>query len=137
MCLLYQTRDLGSHIHSVAHAHHIDLHRGVQSVHLSYPRHFRCRQTKTYAEQRVGQIGQQTYEQDVRLQKGCEAGRYDLSAPGKKAVCKASWNTEHIQASDCYLTQQDAASLDVCKHYLHRAVAYHYDEYEIEQCRSS
>ena len=118
-----QTNSFTAHRNSMANRHHIDSHTGIQSIHLSYPRHFVSRQTYPYRKQWVLSVRQKSNIQDRCLQKRRQASGYDLLAPAVKAVGVAPRNPEHIQAPDSYLAKHYAASLDVCKHNFYRAVA--------------
>lgn len=121
------------HRNSMTNTHHINSDTGIKPVHLSYPRHFRCRKTKPHRKQSVLSVGKQSDIQYRCLQKSRQAGCYDLLAPAVKAVGVAPRNSEQIQTSHSYLTEHYSASLDVCKHNFYRAVAEQNYEKQAEQ----
>lgn len=138
--LLYHTINVKSsfsldHIHrfsphrnSMTNTHHIDSNAGIKPVHLSYPRHFVSRQAYPHSKQWVLSVRQKSDIQYRCLQKSRQASSDDLLAPAVKAVGVAPRNSEHIQAPDSYLAKHYAASLDVRKHDLYRAVTEKYDK---------
>ena len=131
--MFQHTDRFSSNRNRMANRHHIDSNAGIKPVHLSYLRHFVCRQAYPHRKQWVLSVSQKTDIQYRRLQKCSKASGYDLLAPAVKAVCVAPRNSEHIQASHCYLTQHYAASLDVRKHDLYRAVTEKYDKKQAEK----
>lgn len=124
---------LSPHRNSMTNTHHIDSHTGIKPVHLSYPRHFVSRQAYPHSKQWVLGVRQKSDIQYRCLQKRRQASGYDLLAPAVKSVCVAPRNSEHIQAPHSYLTQHYAASLDVRKHDLYRAVTEKYDKKQAEK----
>ena len=120
---MFQHTDcFSSHRNSMTNTHHIDSNAGIKPVHLSYPRHFVCRQAYPHRKQWVLSVSQKTDIQYRCLQKSRQTSSDDLLAPAVKAVGVAPRNSEHIQAPNSYLAKHYAASLDVCKHNFHRAV---------------
>lgn len=119
---------LSPHRNSMTNTHHIDSNAGIKPVHLSYPRHFVCRQAYPHRKQWVLSVSQKTDIQYRCLQKSRQTSSDDLLAPAVKAVGVAPRNSEHIQAPDSYLAKHYAASLDVRKHDLYRAVTEKYDK---------
>ena len=131
--MFQHTDRFSSHRNRMANRHHIDSHTGIKSVHLSYPRHFVSRQAYPHRKQWVLSVRQKSDIQDRCLQKSRQASSYDLLAPAVKSVCVAPRNSEHIQAPHSYLAKHYAATLDVCKHDLYRAVTEKYDKKQAEQ----
>ena len=131
--MFQHTDRLSPHTHRMTNTHHINSDTGIKPVHLSYPRHFVCRQAYPHRKQWVLSVSQKSDIQDRCLQKRRQAGCYDLLAPAVKAVGVAPRNSEQIQTSHSYLTEHYSASLDVCKHNFYRAVAEQNYEKQAEQ----
>ena len=126
--MFQHTDRFSSHRNRMTNRHHIYPHTSIQSIHLRNPRNFRCRQANTNRKQSVLSVGQQSEIEYRCLQKCRQTSRNDLLAPAVKSVCVTSRNSEHIQAPDSYLAKHYAASLDVRKHDLYRAVTEKYDK---------
>ena len=128
-----QTNSFTAHRNSMTNTHHIDSNAGIKPKHLSNPRHFVCRQAYPHRKQWVLSVSQKTDIQYRCLQKSRQTSSDDLLAPAVKAVGVAPRNSEHIQAPNSYLAKHYAASLDVCKHNLYRAVTEKYDKKQAEK----
>ena len=112
-----------AHRNCTADAHHIDLSTCVESEHLRYTRHLCRRQTQSDCDDRMLLKCNEPYIKNGGLQKSSQAGRDYLLAPANEAVCIPTGNTEHIQRTDSYLTEQDTSALHICKYYLYYAVS--------------
>lgn len=93
--------------------HNIGAGRGVQAKLLGNPRYLRGRQHQPTAKEHIFVPDHQSRDEDGGLQKSGKTKARHLLAPTVKSINISSRNTEHIQASNGDLDQQNAASLEV------------------------
>ena len=132
--LLFRNKlcSLRTHAHSTIDTHHIDSDTCVKSEHLGNSRHFIRRQTDSYCNQRMLCECQQSKIQDGGLQKCCHTGGDDLLDPVVEPIRESSRYGEQVQTTNGNLTQQNTATLDICKHNLDGAVAEQDNEEQIK-----
>ena len=110
-------------IYRMGYAHHVDSHRTVKAKLLRNSRYFIGCQHYAEPQQHIVRECHQSKEQQGCLHKCRKADRYNLLAPLIEAVRIATGNAEHIQRTDRYLNEQNAATLDIGEKHLDYAVS--------------
>ena len=108
-------------------AHDIGSGGGVQTEGPGDPGHLTRGEHEAQSQQSVVLKHHQARYQNGGLQEGRQAQANHLFAPLDKAVCVASGDAEHIEASHGDLDEQDAASFEVGEKDLNHSIGHHDD----------